>query len=86
VTRGGEKAFELARRALVAGPDNSTCLAAAAFAYANVGRRYEEAIELAERAIELHPNSAFVRTASERFTAPAAKAKKQSPGTRRRCA
>jgi len=35
---------------------NSTCLAAAALA-----RCFEEACELAERAIEVHPNSTFVR-------------------------
>ena len=51
----------MARRALAAGPENSTCLACAAFAYANLARRFEEALELAERAIALHPNSVFVR-------------------------
>ena len=60
-TRGRDEACEAARRALVAGPDNSTCVAAAAFAYAVLAGRFEEALELAERAIELHPNSAFVR-------------------------
>jgi TolB-like protein len=61
VTRGGTEACEFARRALAAGPDNSTCIACAAFAYANLARRHEEALGLAERAVELHPNSAFVR-------------------------
>jgi adenylate cyclase len=61
VTRGGAEACEFARRALAAGPDNSTCVASAAFAYANLGHRFEQALELAARAIELHPNSAFVR-------------------------
>jgi adenylate cyclase len=61
VKRGGAEACEFARRALAAGPDNSTCVASAAFAYANLGHRFEEALELAERAIKLHPNSAFVR-------------------------
>ena len=61
VTRGRDEACGFARRALVAGPDNSTCVASAAFAYAALGRRYEEAVDLADRAIQLHPNSAFVR-------------------------
>ena len=57
---GGE-ACEFADRVLAAGPDNSTCVASAAFAYAGIARRHNEAIELAERAIALHPNSVFVR-------------------------
>ena len=57
----GVEACAFARRALAAGQDNSTCAASAAFAYACLGRRHEEALELAERAIELHPNSVFVR-------------------------
>jgi TolB-like protein/DNA-binding SARP family transcriptional activator len=61
VTRGRDEACGFARRALVAGPDNSTCVASAAFAYAALGRRYEEAVDLADRAIQLHPNSTFVR-------------------------
>lgn len=44
-----------------AGPDNSTCVASAAFIYGVLARRFEEALELAERAIQLHPNSVFVR-------------------------
>ena len=65
VTRAGAEACEFARRALAAGPDDSTCVVAAAFALAYVpglGHRHEEARELAGRAIELHPNSAFVRS------------------------
>jgi adenylate cyclase len=61
VVRGRDDACEFARRALAAGPDNSTCIASAAFAYAALGRRFEEALELADRAIRLHPNSVFVR-------------------------
>lgn len=57
----GVEACKFADRALAAGPDNSTCVAGAAFAYAGIARRHKEAIELAERAIELHPNSVFVR-------------------------
>ena len=59
--RAIDEACEAARRALAVGPDNSTCLAAAAFAYGVLARRFEEACELAERAIEVHPNSTFVR-------------------------
>jgi TolB-like protein/two-component SAPR family response regulator len=61
VSGGREEACEAASRALAAGPDNSTCLASAAFAYAILARRFEEALELAQRAVELHPNSVFVR-------------------------
>jgi TolB-like protein len=54
-------ACQAASRALAAGPSNSTCIAAAAYAFAVLGRRFEEALQLAERAIEVHPNSTFVR-------------------------
>jgi adenylate cyclase len=60
-TRGTDEACEAARRALAVGPDNSTCLSAAAFAFAILARRFEEACELADRAIDVHPNSTFVR-------------------------
>jgi adenylate cyclase len=52
---------EAASRALAAGPNNSTCIAAAAYAFAVLARRFEEAEQLAERAIAVHPNSTFVR-------------------------
>ena len=58
---GTDEACEAARRALAVGPDNSTCVASAAFAYGILGHRFDEALELAERAIQLHPNSTFVR-------------------------
>ena len=61
VAGGAVEAAEFARRALAAGPDNGTCVASAAFVYANLVGRYDEALELAERAIRLHPNSVFVR-------------------------
>ena len=60
-TRGGEEACQLAGRALAAGPDNSTCLASAAFTYGVLSYRFEEAFELANRALMVHPNSLFVR-------------------------
>jgi TolB-like protein len=59
--RGLEESLEMARRALAAGPENSTCLACAASTYVILGRRFEEGLELAERALRLHPNSVFVR-------------------------
>jgi TolB-like protein/DNA-binding SARP family transcriptional activator len=58
---GLQESLEMARRALAAGPENSTCLACAAFSYVLVGRRFEEGLQLAERALALHPNSVFVR-------------------------
>ena len=60
-SRGVDEASRLAGRALAAGPDNSTCLASAAFTYGVLSYRFEEAFELANRALMLHPNSVFVR-------------------------
>jgi TolB-like protein/DNA-binding SARP family transcriptional activator len=60
-TRGGEEVCQLAGRALAAGPDNSTCVVSAAFAYGVLLNRFEEAQELADRALMLHPNSVLVR-------------------------
>jgi TolB-like protein len=59
--RGIGEACEAASRALAAGPNNSTCIAAAALAFAVLARRFEEALQLAERAVDVHPNSTFVR-------------------------
>jgi adenylate cyclase len=59
--RGIEEASRLASRALVAGPDNSTCLASAACTYGILSNRFDEALELANRALMVHPNSLFVR-------------------------
>ena len=60
-SRGVDEASRLAGRALAAGPDNSTCLASAAFAYGVLANRFEEGFELANRALMVHPNSVFVR-------------------------
>src|SRR5262245_61081394 len=60
-SRGGDEASRLAGRALAAGPDNSTCLASAAFTYGVMAKRFEEGFELANRALVVHPNSVFVR-------------------------
>jgi adenylate cyclase len=59
-TRGVDEASRLAARAVELGPDNSTCLASAAFTYGILLPRFEEAVELANRAIMVHPNSVFV--------------------------
>jgi adenylate cyclase len=65
-SRGVDEASRLAGRALAAGPDNSTCLASAAFAYGVLANRFEEGFELADRALVVHPNSVLVcnRTAA----------------------
>jgi adenylate cyclase len=60
-TRGVSDSCEIAARAVAAGPDNSTCLVSAAFAYSVLAPRFEEALDLANRALMLHPNSVFVR-------------------------
>jgi TolB-like protein/Flp pilus assembly protein TadD len=60
-SRGVDEASRLAGRALVTGPDNSTCLASAAFAYGVLANRFEEGFQLANRALVVHPNSLFVR-------------------------
>ena len=59
-SRGVDEASRLAGRALAAGSDNSTCLASAAFTYGLLSNRFEEALELADRALLVHPNSVFV--------------------------
>ena len=64
-SRGVDEASRLAGRALAAGPDNSTCLASAAFTYGVLSNRFEEAFELANRALMVHPNS-VVRAQSGR--------------------
>ena len=60
-SRGEDEACQLAGRALTAGPDNSTCLASAAFTYGVLAHRFDEAFELADRALMEHPNSLLVR-------------------------
>ena len=58
---GVDEAGRLADRAVAAAPDNSTCLASAAFTYGILSRRFDEAFDLADRAVSLHPNSVLVR-------------------------
>jgi adenylate cyclase len=59
--RGVDQSCRLAERALAAGPDNSTCVVSAAFAYGVLSYRFDGALELANRAVMLHPNSVLVR-------------------------
>jgi adenylate cyclase len=61
VREGDREACEFARRAVIADPDNGEALATAAWAFALLGRRFEPALEWAERALELLPNSLHVR-------------------------
>ena len=58
---GVDEACRLAGRAVAVAPDNSTCLASAAFTYGVLAGRFDEAFELANRAVMLHPNSVLVR-------------------------
>ena len=60
-SRGVDEASRLAGRALATGPDNSTCLASAAFTYGVLSYRFEEAFELANRALMVHRIPSFVR-------------------------
>ena len=50
-----------ARHAITSDPENATALAAAGWGLALFGGHFDEALELAAKAIKLHPNSAFVR-------------------------
>lgn len=61
-SEGVDEATRLADRAVAMAPDNSTCLAGAAFTYGVLSQRFDEAFELANRAVALHPNSLLVRT------------------------
>lgn len=53
---------ELAGRAISADPENASVLAVAAWAYSTLGLRYEQSLDLAKRALALHPNSVHVRS------------------------
>jgi len=63
---GVDEACRLADRAMAAASDNSTCLASAAFTYSVLSHRFDDGINLANRAVALHPNSVLVcyRTAA----------------------
>lgn len=52
----------LAGRAVLADPENSTSLATAAWAYAMFSGGFDQALELADRALALHPNSHAIRS------------------------
>jgi len=57
-----ERACEAARRAMTTDPDNGIAFAAAAWCFAIVAGQHSEAVEFADRAIRLNPNSSFVHT------------------------
>lgn len=59
--RGMDESEALARRAVAAGPENSTCVASAAFTFAVLLHGFQEGLDLADRALLLHPNSLHVR-------------------------
>lgn len=56
------EACALARRAVVADPDNPTTLATAAWSYAMFAGEFDQSLDLAARALDLHPNSHAVRS------------------------
>src|SRR5215210_560448 len=57
VEAADETAFEFARRAIAADPQHGEAMAVAAWAYAVLGGRFEAALDHAEQALHLHPNS-----------------------------
>ncbi len=58
------QAIALAEAAVAAGPDDPTVLAQVGLVFAFLGHRRLAALTFAERAVELHPNSALVRSAA----------------------
>ena len=57
-----DEAREAALNAVTLDPDNGAALALAAFVLAVMGGSLDGAVEFAERALIVHPNSAYVRT------------------------
>lgn len=60
--RASDEACYAARRAIETDPENGIGLAIAALTLAMLGRKLEEASEIAERALVIHPNSSSVCT------------------------
>jgi adenylate cyclase len=56
------EARELAGRAISADSENASVLAIAAWAFSTLGVRFEQSLDLADRALALHPNSVHVRS------------------------
>ncbi|WP_157934424.1 adenylate/guanylate cyclase domain-containing protein [Microvirga ossetica] len=56
------EACALAGRAVTADPENASVLAVAAWAYSTLGVRFEQSLDLANRALAIHPNSVHVRS------------------------
>jgi adenylate cyclase len=59
---GAREACAAARKAVETDPENGTALAVAAFTIAALGGGLDETVELANRALRLHPNSSTVCT------------------------
>jgi adenylate cyclase len=59
--QGKQDACDAAQRAIVCDPTSGTALALAAWAFAVLAGRVDQAVELARRALEIQPNSAVVR-------------------------
>jgi len=60
--REEDEALKLAERAILHGADDAIVLSEASWVLAYMGHRNETAVELARRAVALHPNSAKVRS------------------------
>src|SRR4051794_32071822 len=56
------EACELTGQAISADPENASVLAVAAWAYSTLGVRFEQSLDLATRALVLHPNSVHMRS------------------------
>jgi adenylate cyclase len=56
------ESLRMAQRAVAADPQNGIAIATAAYVFACHMRRFDSALEYAERALQLHPNSAHVRS------------------------
>lgn len=57
-----DESCALARRAILADPENPLSLATAAWSYAMFSNNFDNALELAGRALALHPNSHTIRS------------------------
>jgi adenylate cyclase len=57
-----KEACQAALRGVEVDPENGPVLAVAAWTVGMLGGRHDQSVELAQRALRLHPNSAFVRT------------------------
>ena len=80
-----EEACEMSRRALMPGPENSTCLACAASTYVLLGRRFEEGLRPGRaRAAGCIPTPCSCATGPAPPTSTAARATRRWSSSRRR--